>query len=92
MAAAMADLAAVTCVLLRFVPLGRLAAVLAAVPFALVGERCRLRACLAAGLSGCAVGFLLGGLSCANTVLVARVLARWWASPVGAGGGTRGRP
>ena len=71
MAAAMADLAAVTCVLLRFVPLGRLAAVLAAVPFALVGERCRLRACLAAGLSGCAVGFLLGGLSCANTVLVA---------------------
>lgn len=71
MAAAMADLAAVACVLLRFVPLGRLAAVLAAFPFAVVGERCRLRACLAAGLSGCAIGFLLGGLSCASTVLAA---------------------
>jgi energy-coupling factor transporter ATP-binding protein EcfA2 len=69
MAAAMADLAAVACVLLRFLPLGRLVAVLATVPFAVVGERCRLRACLAAGLSGGAVGFLLGGLGSAATVL-----------------------
>lgn len=70
-AAAMADLAAVVCILLRFVPLGPLAAVVVAAPFAVVGERHRLRACLMAGISGGAVGFLLGGLGCAASVVVA---------------------
>jgi energy-coupling factor transporter ATP-binding protein EcfA2 len=68
-AAAMADLAAVVCILLRFVPVGPLAAVVVAAPFAVVGERYRLRACVVAGLSGGAVGFLLGGLGCAGPVV-----------------------
>lgn len=73
-AAAMADLAAVVCVVLRFVPLGGLSTVLAAFPFAVLGDRLRLRTCVAAGISGCVVGFLLAGPVIANTVFVAAAL------------------
>ncbi|MDT7641385.1 MAG: energy-coupling factor transport system permease/ATP-binding protein [Pseudonocardiales bacterium] len=74
LAAAMADLAAVVCVVLRFVPLGGLSTVLAAFPFAVLGNRLRFRTCVAAGISGCVVGFLLAGPVVANTVFVAAAL------------------
>lgn len=73
-AAALADVAAVVCLLLRFLPMGGLTTVLAAFPFAVLGDRQRLRSCVAATVSGCVTGFLLAGPVTANAVGVAAVL------------------
>jgi energy-coupling factor transport system ATP-binding protein len=73
-AAAMADVAAVVCLMLRFVPLGGLSIVLAAFPFAALGDRYRCRVCLAAAVSGSVTGFLLAGPVTANAVSVAALL------------------
>jgi energy-coupling factor transport system ATP-binding protein len=73
-AAAMADVAAAVCLMLRFVPLGGLSIVLAAFPFALLGDRYHFRVCLAAAVSGSVTGFLLAGPVTANAVSVAALL------------------
>ena len=70
----MADVAAVVCLLLRFVPLGGLSIVLAAFPFAVLGARYRFRVCLAAAVSGGVTGLLLAGPVTANAVSVAALL------------------
>ena len=70
----MADVAAVVCLMLRFVPAGGLSIVLAAFPFAVVGDRYRLRVCLAAAVSGGVTGLLLAGPVTANAVSGAALL------------------
>ncbi|MBT0567344.1 DUF2232 domain-containing protein [Williamsia sp. CHRR-6] len=73
-AAAFADVAAAICVLSRVLPIAGAATLVAAIPFALLGSRRRLRVCVLAGVTGWIVALLFGGYGTANMVLWSAVM------------------